>query len=177
MGEGGATCGWRQLFARFCGGCSTRGGARRLALWADAVEFEQVAGDVEAEARLKLTAHRIGGAGVKLDNATAARTDEMVVCAIGADVRWAVVAHVNGADDAEVGEQLQRAVDRRPPGLRVKRLRLLQNLLWVEVFALALDDFEHRQARRRNFVTSAAQALDQVSGHERNCSTGIDPAQ
>jgi hypothetical protein len=81
----------------------SQGGLILLAFRAQAVELEQMAANAEAETLLQFLFHAFGNALFKLDDCAAGRADEMMVAAFSANIGVALLAKIDGADNAELG--------------------------------------------------------------------------
>ena len=95
--------------------CGSKWVARRLsfaAVGADAVDFEEVALELEVELGCQLLGKLVGHALLEFDDGVAMVADEMVVAAPGhEDEMGGAGALVDRADDAAGAEQVQGAVD------------------------------------------------------------------
>ena len=78
--------------------------------------------DLEAKAFTQFLRHLFGGTLIKIDHDATRGANEVVVSAFGADISGAMLANIDGAHNAKLGEQFQGAIDGGPPQCGVDRL-------------------------------------------------------
>jgi len=121
---------------------------------AQSVELEQMSLDSEAEPLGKGPRQVLDNAFFELDHRTAIATHQVVMATVRTSEAHTATAQIDGAEDSQFGQKLQRSVYSGTAEGRVERPSPFQNLSRAQVPRLRLENLQDGQARWSELVSS-----------------------